>query len=491
MLHKYITLINRTLSPIEPSIKKYRKYIWYILLLLAGASIILLFLRETIKFSWEQSLNILWIILWMPIIAKVLDIRLVQILMPLRKELGILMGMLALVHSLQYFLPSGGIIPNFSILGYSDFWWYNDFFTSVWIGVIAIIFTFFLLITSNIFSMKMLGKNWKRLHRLVYAIVILTILHVVLLGWEREGEIDYGEGALLILYFVGKVLEWKWVSLSKKQYPKWQKWICPPCGHIYDPTLWDADSGILPGTEFTDIPKDWRCPVCGVSKADFIPFDGKHTETIQAKVETVEYLNTSTMELTISTSVLLPSQPWQYLTFLWKDDEWEFSRSYSIARAHENTFTFLIKVGKSSRWTVALQKLKNGDLTSIWWVFGHFVLQDSRAPKIFIATGTGLAPIYHMILSTPEWVQKALYFSVAVANDLFYVDKLKSIPDLELHIHTTKESVDWCEFGRVNVDLIAASGDTEWYLCGNPNMVTEAREKLANRWFTRIYSEEF
>ncbi len=47
------------------------------------------------------------------------------------------------------------------------------------------------------------------------------------------------------------------------------KWICVPCGYVYDPVTGDPDSGIEPGTKFEDIPEDWACPLCGVSKADF------------------------------------------------------------------------------------------------------------------------------------------------------------------------------------------------------------------------------
>ena len=51
-----------------------------------------------------------------------------------------------------------------------------------------------------------------------------------------------------------------------------QKYKCP-CGYIYDPELGDPDSGIEPGTAFEDIPDDWECPVCGLSKDMFVPVD--------------------------------------------------------------------------------------------------------------------------------------------------------------------------------------------------------------------------
>lgn len=55
--------------------------------------------------------------------------------------------------------------------------------------------------------------------------------------------------------------------------PTTQKWICEPCGMIYDPVEGDPDGGIPPGTAFEDIPMTWTCPVCGARKRDFIPYD--------------------------------------------------------------------------------------------------------------------------------------------------------------------------------------------------------------------------
>lgn len=49
-----------------------------------------------------------------------------------------------------------------------------------------------------------------------------------------------------------------------------KKYKCTVCGHVYDPAEGDPDSGIEPGTEFEDIPDDWRCPICQVTKDDYI-----------------------------------------------------------------------------------------------------------------------------------------------------------------------------------------------------------------------------
>jgi rubredoxin-NAD+ reductase len=52
-----------------------------------------------------------------------------------------------------------------------------------------------------------------------------------------------------------------------------RRWLCEACGLIYDEAKGDPDSGVAPGTRFEDIPDDWRCPVCGVGKADFRPIE--------------------------------------------------------------------------------------------------------------------------------------------------------------------------------------------------------------------------
>jgi len=47
------------------------------------------------------------------------------------------------------------------------------------------------------------------------------------------------------------------------------KWTCTICGYTYDPEIGDPDANIAPGTAFEDIPDDWVCPLCHVSKSDF------------------------------------------------------------------------------------------------------------------------------------------------------------------------------------------------------------------------------
>ena len=45
--------------------------------------------------------------------------------------------------------------------------------------------------------------------------------------------------------------------------------VCKVCGYVYTPEEGDEDAGIKPGTVFEDLPDDWICPTCGVSKDEF------------------------------------------------------------------------------------------------------------------------------------------------------------------------------------------------------------------------------
>ena len=52
-----------------------------------------------------------------------------------------------------------------------------------------------------------------------------------------------------------------------------QSYECTACEYIYNPEEGDPDNGVAPGTAFEDVPDDWVCPDCGMSKDFFEPVD--------------------------------------------------------------------------------------------------------------------------------------------------------------------------------------------------------------------------
>ena len=57
-------------------------------------------------------------------------------------------------------------------------------------------------------------------------------------------------------------------SLGEPDIP-YKTWECTVCGFIYDERLGLPEEGIASGTRWEEIPDDWKCPDCGVAKADF------------------------------------------------------------------------------------------------------------------------------------------------------------------------------------------------------------------------------
>ena len=51
---------------------------------------------------------------------------------------------------------------------------------------------------------------------------------------------------------------------------------CKVCWHVYDPQRGDDYGQIPPGTPFTRLPDDWRCPECDGAKEQFMVVLDEH-----------------------------------------------------------------------------------------------------------------------------------------------------------------------------------------------------------------------
>jgi methionine sulfoxide reductase heme-binding subunit len=75
----------------------------------------------------------------------------------------------------------------------------------IWVGLTALTILLVLALTSTRGSMRRLGKNWKRLHRLVYLAGGLAVVHF---AWASKGEVLRLSGDILqpLLFGVGFVV---------------------------------------------------------------------------------------------------------------------------------------------------------------------------------------------------------------------------------------------------------------------------------------------
>jgi rubredoxin len=47
------------------------------------------------------------------------------------------------------------------------------------------------------------------------------------------------------------------------------RYECRSCGYVYEPEKGDDKYGIISGTPFSELPINWRCPVCTAKKTAF------------------------------------------------------------------------------------------------------------------------------------------------------------------------------------------------------------------------------
>lgn len=211
------------------------------------------------------------------------------------------------------------------------------------------------------------------------------------------------------------------------------------------------------------------------------------------KIISYQMLNRDVVEITLQLPEIIAYKPGQRVLIDYKDPEQPLKRAYSIAEYkvvdQSCQVTLAIKLlGGSKSWAY-LRNLKQGDGLEVVGIFWHFVLQENNNPKVFIGTGTGLVPLIAMANATKT--NKKLYFSVSYKADLFYVDRIKNIANLESHIHVSREWAEGCEAWRIDIETISFSKDTEFYICGNPSVVTIFADTLQSRWYKYIYTEKY
>lgn len=112
-------------------------------------------------------------------------------LMPYRRMLGLYAFFYALLHFGVYWVFE----QNFSVNALIDDALKRNF---IFIGMLAFILLIPLVITSTNAMMKRLGKRWKKLHKAIYWITALGLLHF---AWIQKS--DYTEPLIYTAIFIG------------------------------------------------------------------------------------------------------------------------------------------------------------------------------------------------------------------------------------------------------------------------------------------------
>ncbi len=171
-------------------------------------------------------------------------------------------------------------------------------------------------------------------------------------------------------------------------------------------------------------------------------------------------------------------------------------RPYSIASEPEKThgFELLIDLTPQGIGTKYLQGLQPGEEMAILAPMGVFTLaKEEQAQKekslMFIATGSGIAPMRSMILDLLHRQQDKreiwLYWGMRYEYDLFWADDFhqleQAFPNFHFHLTLSQAGDEWplCR-GRVTdcLRIHELPAEAGYYLCGNAKMIEEVSNLL-------------
>lgn len=207
--------------------------------------------------------------------------------------------------------------------------------------------------------------------------------------------------------------------------------------------------------------------------------------------------------------------PGQYVQFRaprYKGSPGEVYRAYSISSdpGDADCIELVIrKVPGGICTTYVFKHLKQADEVLINGPYGEFRLSETQAPMIFIAGGSGIAPIkclLHQIKNEGIKRKGVFFFGVRALKDLFMVDEMrefeKAIPDFRFipALSQPEEGDKWDgELGRItdvvkkNMDSESDASSYEGYLCGSPGMIDASVNVLTSFGISedKIYYDKF
>jgi Na+-transporting NADH:ubiquinone oxidoreductase subunit F len=233
-----------------------------------------------------------------------------------------------------------------------------------------------------------------------------------------------------------------------------------------------------------------------------LPIEFLNMQEYTAALLSKHFLTYDILELTFkllspATITFIPGQYMLMRAPAGKDGQ-PITRPFSIASSPslEDRIRFNVRLNPQGTCTPYLfNVIKEGDILQFKGPRGAFFLQNTERPIIFVAGGSGLAPVHSILSSMREhridrttW----LFFGALAQKDLFYVDELKKLeqelPDFHFvpALSNEPEKSDWSgERGQVTevMDRKLASdvSNAEVYLSGRPGMINSCLSILKSK----------
>ena len=186
--------------------------------------------------------------------------------------------------------------------------------------------------------------------------------------------------------------------------------------------------------------------------------------------------------------------PGQFARLHVGDNAW---RDYSIAGLDDHRLRLLISTRTGGRGSQFIENADEGATTVVELPLGGFGLADSNRRRLFIATGTGIAPMLAMFAQAPGLEHDTLVFGCRNREEDLTTVIDSPMPGRVLRC-LSREEAPRAFHGRVT-DALPGFADssgldprsTEVYLCGSAAMVVDTRGLLERAGYDSIHTEPY
>ena len=232
-------------------------------------------------------------------------------------------------------------------------------------------------------------------------------------------------------------------------------------------------------------------------------------ETFTAQVESIKNLthDVRQLDLRLIEPRTITFKPGQFISFEMPDPQTGrlLTRAYSIASqpSRSGIITLLFNLVSGGPGSGFLFHLKAGEKTHFKGPAGHFYLRDDPERELlFVASGTGIAPIRSMLMANAESHNPrsaTLFWGLRSQQDLYDQEELaeltKRTPTLTAVTTLSRPDPGWSgESGRVLrliEERITSVKNLAVYLCGNSAMIADATSLLQKKGLCPIYREKY
>ncbi len=181
----------------------------------------------------------------------------------------------------------------------------------------------------------------------------------------------------------------------------------------------------------------------------------------------------------------------QFVLVYQKINDKEENRAFSISSSpSQKTIELLIKRFDNGKISPKLLESRKNDKLKIRGPFGMFTLDNAKQEElIFIAAGTGIAPLrsmIHEILEKNPNKKVSLIFGFRHENDYFFKEEFETLQKIHknftIHPCSSKPPENWSYLkGRVtnHIPLIIKSPENKHvYICGPNQMINDTLNLL-------------